>query len=145
MAEDGGDERRHRLRLLREGRVRARTLGKKDEPDIELTALDEQRLSERPRVRSDCKGGARPCPWVGCKHHLYSDMNAETGSLKVNFPNLEVGEMEETCSLDVADRGGVTLEEVGEILNLTRERVRQIEVRGLMKLRSNGGELDPKR
>jgi DNA-directed RNA polymerase sigma subunit (sigma70/sigma32) len=36
----------------------------------------------------------------------------------------------------VAERGGVTLEEVGEILNLTRERVRQVEVTGLQKLRS---------
>jgi DNA-directed RNA polymerase sigma subunit (sigma70/sigma32) len=37
--------------------------------------------------------------------------------------------------LDIAERGGITLEEVGEIMNLTRERIRQIEVRGLLKLR----------
>jgi DNA-directed RNA polymerase sigma subunit (sigma70/sigma32) len=43
--------------------------------------------------------------------------------------------MHETCALDVADRGGITLEEVGEILNLTRERIRQVEVKGLEKLR----------
>ena len=43
--------------------------------------------------------------------------------------------MKETCALDIADRGGVTLEEVGEILNLTRERIRQVEVIGLEKLR----------
>jgi Sigma-70, region 4 len=35
--------------------------------------------------------------------------------------------MEETCSLDVADRGGETLEAVGAYLNITRERVRQLE------------------
>jgi len=35
----------------------------------------------------------------------------------------------------VADRGGITLEEVGEIMNLTRERIRQVELRGLEKLR----------
>ncbi len=43
--------------------------------------------------------------------------------------------MGETCALDVADRGGITLEEVGEIMNLTRERIRQVEVRGLLKLK----------
>jgi len=43
--------------------------------------------------------------------------------------------MAETCALDVADRGGITLEEVGAILNLTRERIRQVEVRGLAKIR----------
>jgi DNA-directed RNA polymerase sigma subunit (sigma70/sigma32) len=48
--------------------------------------------------------------------------------------------MAETCSLDVADRGGITLEEVGAILNLTRERIRQVEVRGLYKIRTDSGE-----
>ena len=62
-------------------------------------------------------------------------MNPETGSIKLNFPHLEVWEMQETCALDVAERGGITLEEVGEIMNLTRERIRQVEVRGLVKLK----------
>src|ERR1035438_5017031 len=42
--------------------------------------------------------------------------------------------MAETCALDVADRRGTTLEEVGAIMNLTRERIRQVEVKGLAKL-----------
>jgi hypothetical protein len=77
----------------------------------------------------------RPCPFVSCKHHLYLDVNPETGSIKLNFPDLEVWEMKETCSLDIADKSGITLEEVGEIMNLTRERIRQVEVRGLIKLK----------
>ena len=77
----------------------------------------------------------RPCPWVSCKHHLYLDVNPETGSIKINFPDLESWELAETCALDVAERGGITLEEVGEIMNLTRERIRQVEVRGLLKLK----------
>ncbi len=97
-----------------------------------LPVLDE---TDRPRTRSDCAGGQRPCPWVSCKHHLYLDVNQETGSIKLNFPDLDIAEMKDTCSLDVADRGGITLEEVGEILNLTRERIRQVEVRGLVKLK----------
>jgi hypothetical protein len=77
----------------------------------------------------------RPCPWVACKHHLYLDINPETGSIKINFPDLEPWELKNTCALDVAERGGITLEEVGEIMNLTRERIRQVEVRGLLKLK----------
>jgi hypothetical protein len=42
--------------------------------------------------------------------------------------------MNETCALDIADRGGTTLEEVGAIMNLTRERIRQVEVKALAKL-----------
>ncbi|HEX8907607.1 MAG TPA: sigma factor-like helix-turn-helix DNA-binding protein, partial [Anaeromyxobacteraceae bacterium] len=48
----------------------------------------------------------------------------------------EIWELDETCALDVADRGGITLEEVGTIMNLTRERIRQVETRGLLKLRA---------
>jgi hypothetical protein len=89
----------------------------------------------RPTTRDECRGEARPCPWVACKHHLYLDINPETGSIKINFPDLEPWELKHTCALDVAERGGITLEEVGEIMNLTRERIRQVEVRGLLKLK----------
>lgn len=90
---------------------------------------------ERPSTRGDCIGDDRPCPFVSCKHHLYLDVNPDTGSIKINFPDLEPWDMPETCALDVADRGGITLEEVGAIVNLTRERIRQVEVMGLLKLK----------
>jgi Sigma-70, region 4 len=90
----------------------------------------------RPQTRSECHQHVRPCPWVACKHHLYLDVNPETGSIKLNFPDLEPWELQDTCALDVAERGGITLEEVGEIMNLTRERIRQVEVRGLRKIRA---------
>jgi len=89
----------------------------------------------RPTTRGECREEMRPCPWVACKHHLYLDINPETGSIKINFPDLEPWELKNTCALDVAERGGITLEEVGEIMNLTRERIRQVEVRGLLKLK----------
>ena len=73
---------------------------------------------------------------MSCKHHLYLDVNPDTGSIKLNFPHLEPWEMSESCALDVAERGGITLEEVGGIVNLTRERVRQVEVRATTKLRA---------
>ena len=91
----------------------------------------------RPRTRAECHNTERPCPFVSCKHHLYLDVNPETGSIKLNFPDVEVWEMGETCALDVAERGGITLEEVGEIMNLTRERIRQLEMSGLTKLSEN--------
>jgi hypothetical protein len=94
---------------------------------------------ERPRTRRDCQSGGcneqRPCPWVSCKHHLYLDVNPETGSIKFNRPELEPWDMVESCALDIAERGGLTLDEVGDAMNVTRERVRQIEVRGLIRLK----------
>jgi hypothetical protein len=127
----------------RDGRVRSKTIAPK-----RLTR-DEKRLSEllvypddvdRPASRLECTQMTRPCPFVSCSHHLYLDVNPETGAIKLNFPHLEVWEMAETCSLDVADRGGITLEEVGAILNLTRERIRQVEVRGLAKIKDHSGD-----
>lgn len=95
-----------------------------------LTIID----SWHPKSREDCHKMARPCLYVSCRHHLYLDVNPQTGSVKFNFPDKEVWELEETCALDVAERGGVTLEEVGQIMNLTRERIRQIEIQGLKKI-----------
>jgi hypothetical protein len=91
---------------------------------------------ERPRTRADCDQGERPCPFVSCTHHLYLDVFERTGAIKLNFPDLEVWEMSDSCALDVADRGGTTLEQAGALMNLTRERVRQLEVKALAKLES---------
>ena len=103
--------------------------------DPELEEILHEIEASRPRSRADCANGPRPCMFISCKHHLYLDVNPETGSIKLNFPDKEIWELEETCALDVADRGGITLEEVGSIMNLTRERIRQVETRGLAKLR----------
>jgi hypothetical protein len=111
---------------------RRRALGLVD-PEEEGLMTEIQQL--RPKTRADCVNGPRPCMFVSCKHHLYLDVNPETGSIKLNFPDKEIWELEHTCALDVAEKGGITLEEVGEIMNLTRERIRQVETRGLAKLR----------
>jgi len=130
--------RKVRRRQRRRTRPRSMTIAMKrlTREEMRQGALLAQFMEyDRPRSRAECKAGVRPCPFVSCKHHLYLDVNPETGSIKLNFPHLEVWEMDETCALDVAERGGITLEEVGEIMNLTRERIRQVEVRGLLKLK----------
>jgi|HubBroStandDraft_4_1064222.scaffolds.fasta_scaffold24986_3 hypothetical protein len=129
---------REQRRSRRKRAVRARTISVKrmTKRELELGRLlyPETDETPRPETRADCVSGARPCPFVSCKHHLYLDVSARTGAIKLNFPDLEVWEMTETCALDIADRGGTTLEEVGAIMNLTRERIRQVEVKGLAKL-----------
>jgi len=127
------------VRPRRSRRRRQKRIKALEEP-TPMTKEEERLLREllsyrKPRTRGECMNRKRPCLFVSCKHHLYLDVNPETGSIKFNFPDREVWELEETCALDVADRGGVTLEEVGAILNLTRERIRQVEVKGLSKLK----------
>jgi hypothetical protein len=92
-----------------------------------------------PHRRRDCENGARPCPYVSCRHHLYLDVKA-TGSIVLNFPRVDPANMRTaSCSLDVADRGGVPLRDVATLLSLSHERVRQIEVVALRKVRAKLG------
>lgn len=134
---DGEDEKKRsktmsRKEMARELR-RRRLSGDIDPEEAELLA---QLRAERPRTRAACVNSPRPCVFVSCKYNLYLDVNPETGSIKLNFPDKEIWELEYTCALDVAEKGGITLEEVGEIMNLTRERIRQLETRGLAKLKA---------
>ena len=63
---------------------------------------DEGQHAERPRTRAECPDTSEgPCPWVSCKYHLYLDVNERTGSIKLNFPGLEVWELPDTCAVDV--------------------------------------------
>ena len=141
---------------LAEERRRSKTMSRKEmardlrrrrlqgQVDPEEESVLKEIEGNRPKVRADCVNSPRPCMFVSCKHNLYLDVNPETGSIKLNFPDKEIWELPYTCALDVAEKGGITLEEVGEIMNLTRERIRQVETRGLLKLRE-ATEAEPKR
>lgn len=135
----------------------------------------------------DCLDKPRPCPWVGCKHHLLLDVNEETGTITLNvgrvmvpsatrrrkttlvrrvnvvseknkspgavgvqnkkldhatsklfeeFESIVGGSGRMTCVLDcVEGETSHTLEQVGDLFGVTRERIRQIESRGRKKLK----------
>lgn len=139
---------------LRPRGARSRTvsrLGRNDE-QLGAQATEDELLeheleaSVRPRTRGECADGPRPCPWARCKHHLFLDVDPTNGSIKLNFPDLELEQLEHSCALDLADAGVQTLEEVGIAMNLTRERVRQIEAKGAGRLRTTmlgAGLADP--
>lgn len=137
VPEDDDGEVDEKGRRKRRNRARARTISIRRLSKAELNRGKELYPETdywKPKTRAECVDMERPCPFVSCKYHLYLDVHPVRGSIKVNFTDIEVWEMTETCALDIADRGGITLEEVGEIMNLTRERVRQVETAGLGKL-----------
>ncbi len=106
----------------------------------------------RPRTRAECERGPRPCPWVNCRHHLadvdvHRDGRIEIGELvlRANATEQEVDgfadklatmlrSMPDTCVLDAARADGLTLEEIGRRLQVTRERIRQIENRATNRM-----------
>jgi hypothetical protein len=134
------------LHNRRQARKRARPVGAPRATTIAVNRLPLAELErlrvlhpidgvpERPATRGECIGGERPCVFVSCRWNLYLDVSQKTGSIKLNYPHLEPDEMTESCVLDLAARGGMTLEEVGACTNMTRERVRQIENAAVAKI-----------
>lgn len=114
---------------------------------------ENESTERRPATRGDCVDGQRPCPWVGCRYHLAVDVGQRgtlfaigrsSLSLRASRSDAEwwtdgvadtVAALADTCCLDVADRGGITLQAVADTLGVTRERVRQIETNVMDRLR----------
>lgn len=86
-----------------------------------------------PTTYGDCKDHFEPCPWVRCHHHLLWDCY----KLLKSKGNIEIVRilfsMPVTCSLDYTKQDH-TLEEIAQVFNMTRERVRQIEEKALRKI-----------
>lgn len=92
----------------------------------------------RPRRRADCLEGGfnceRPCPYVTCREHLFCNVDPESGTIKFAWPDKNPEDLEHTCALDIADEGAHVLEEIASRVNMVRERVRQLEIKGLAGL-----------
>jgi len=128
--------RRGRARATRSRSIRLLRVTRHEAMQAVERALELEAEFDRPKTRVECAEAPRPCPHVSCRHHLYLDVNPHTGTIKLNFPDLEVWELGVSCALDVADMGGAAIEQVSELLNVTRERIRQIETHALAKLGS---------
>ena len=91
---------------------------------------------ERPKTRADCASAPRPCPFVSCSMNLYLDVQKGTGSVTYHDASRAPEDVppDQSCALDVADRGGLTLEDMAHLSKLTRERMRQIEAAALRKI-----------
>lgn len=96
-----------------------------------------------PLTRGECEQSARPCPYVSCRQHLFADVTIG-GAIRPNFDVdiLELERLPETCALDVAARGAHGLDAIAAVMNLTSERVRQIELSGLGQVRRVALALD---
>ena len=100
---------------------------------------------ERPKTRKDCENGIRPCPWGSCRHHLgihlRKPMPCAGGSITplshgVSMPlGEDLDSVVHTCSLDAASEGERTPREVGLLMGISDESVRQATITGLAGVR----------
>lgn len=94
----------------------------------------------RPRTRDECADIPRPCPFVSCRYNMYLDVR-EDGAVRFNFPDREPHEMVASCSLDLASDGPRTLDIIGALMGMSKERARQLEATGLRKVKDLFGGL----
>lgn len=92
--------------------------------------------------------GVRRCWRLACGYNRVLDVDPSSGTIRFNVspadePSDEAdgvpwidlaAERQSTCALDLAERGGMTLDEVARATGLVRERVRQLEARALDRL-----------
>lgn len=99
---------------------------------------------DRPRKRSDCERGPRPCPWASCPYSLLVDVHRPRGrDGDVTAVDFEVRDRIDdavasghTCAHDIIDQGPMTHREIGEVLGLSAEGARLTEVVALRRVRA---------
>jgi hypothetical protein len=90
---------------------------------------------ERPNTRADCINGARPCPWLGCRHHLWNDEHDGVEARVMALPVVGA----HSCTLDVVDEGlDLTPTEIGRMIQRRPEEVSANLESALVKLRIAG-------
>lgn len=108
-----------------------------DEPDATQEELDDlEKL--RPATRQDCAGTPRPCPFVGCEHHVFLSVSPKTGGIKYHHESPWDLPREASCVLDLADAGEMEVREIAKALGTSHQRVTQLEQLALTKLETKG-------
>lgn len=106
-------------------------------------------LDKMPKTRAGCVNGPRPCPWLRCRYHMLQDLLPQIwrkpsrrplGPDQLDPDDTDAAvdylfKMPYTCVLDAVGPDSKTLEEVGQIFNITRERIRQLEARAVRRQR----------
>ncbi len=91
---------------------------------------------QRPKRRSDCINGPRPCPWASCRYHLAITVHP-SGRLVEHSKRDDFSDLAETCGLDAIQRAavesGMLDVEIAEVMGMTSERVDQIATKALAK------------
>jgi hypothetical protein len=100
---------------------------------VDLEALRGERSP--PKRRRDCPPPAELCPFIECRYHLWTD-RVHRGRVMILAASSAYGDPAHFCALHEADRGPKTLEQVGVVYGVSRERIRQLEAESMAVLRA---------
>lgn len=87
-----------------------------------------------PTCRAECASIERPCNRYGCIHHAYPQTERAGRPHRGKHNEVTLVEREDSCVLDVAEKGMTPRPVVGKKLGITKERVRQLEDRAMRKI-----------
>ena len=79
---------------------------------------------KKPCVRADCASLPRPCPFISCKYNLFVEIGPK-GSLDFTWPRTQPHQMPQSCALDLADEGGLTVQELADEMRLGLDVVKK--------------------
>lgn len=83
---------------------------------------------------ADCDwSGSTPCTHQGCRYSVLGERSRLPSWDEHDYQCL-LRELPSTCALDLANLGGLSLEETAVYLGMSRARVEQIELSALRKL-----------
>jgi Sigma-70, region 4 len=91
----------------------------------------EQQINLHQSTGGACRKLPGPCPHTVCRFNLTSERRDNRGAKPAE---IRLPVVRESCALEAAELGGMTLEEIASRLSITRERVRQIQLGALTKV-----------
>jgi len=100
---------------------------------VDLEALRGERSP--PKRRRDCPPLPELCPFIECRYHLWTD-RVHRGRVMILAASSAYGDPAHFCALHEADQGPKTLEQVGVVYGVSRERIRQLEAESMAVLRA---------
>lgn len=104
---------------------------------IELGRRRRRGEAARPKTRGECDGVPRPCPFVGCRHHLWIWDAGE----QLDHQPVDPGDLEHSCALDIADEVAakdrvVNLHDLGVLMRKRKETVLAVNREATQNLRN---------
>lgn len=86
---------------------------------------------QRPATRAGCLDMPRPCPFVSCRHNLRHE-DARRAARTADDGKMEraaeaIAGAKHSCSLDVAEWGGLSQQACADVIGHSRQRVNYVE------------------